>query len=177
MEEENLKLVEPCESLVGALSEFFADYGDKAREEDGLGRVLGVELGDRVKRLRELAKGIDLPEGFVPFNSYWLVRDGSTILGTLRLRHRLNENLREVGGHIGYSIRPSERGKGYATRMLSMALPKARRLGLSRVLITCDQNNHASARVIEKNGGVLECKKQIDHKGKPQVCRYYWIEM
>ena len=109
MEEENLKLVEPCESLVGALAEFFADYGGKAREVDGLGWLPDVEPGGMVKRLQERAEGINLPEGFVPSNSYWLVRDGSAILGNLSLRLRLNESLREIGGHIGYSIRPSAR--------------------------------------------------------------------
>ena len=177
MEEENLKLVEPCESLLGALAEFFVEYGDNVRNVDGLGWVPDVELGEMVKRLRERAEGINLPEGFVPANAYWLVRDGSTILGTLGLRHRLTESLREIGGHIGYTIRPSARGKGYATRMLSMALLKARQLGLNRVLITCDRNNRASARVIEKNRGVLEREKPLVHKGKPRVCCYYWIEL
>ena len=177
MEEENLKLVEPCESLLGALAEFFAEYGGKAPEVDGMTWLPDVELGEMVKRLRELAEGINLPEWYVPANAYWLVRDGSTILGTLSLRHRLNESLREIGGHIGYSIRPSARGKGYATRMLSMALQKASELGLRRVLITCDRNNRASARVIEKNGGVLEREKPLVHKGKPRVCRHYWIEL
>ncbi|MBN2296461.1 MAG: GNAT family N-acetyltransferase [Pirellulales bacterium] len=177
MLENNLTLLEPCESLLGELDEFFTEFGDNPRDIDGLGWVPDVELGQIVQRLRDWSRGIDLPEGFVPSNTYWLVRDNSTILGTLSLRHRLNENLRKIGGHIGYAIRPSQRNKGYATRMLEMALPKARELGLSRVLVTCNTENRASARVIEKNGGVLEGEKPIVHEGKSLILRYYWTKL
>ena len=181
MAAENLKLLEPCESLLGPLSEFFAEFGDDLNQVDGLGwvpaAVDNVELNEMPELLRNWSAGINLPEGFVPGSTYWLVRDDSTILGALSLRHRLNDTLREIGGHIGYAIRPSARSKGYATRMLSLALPKARTLGLHRVLITCTRENSASARVIEKNGGLLEAEKPVVHKGKSFILRHYWIEL
>ena len=82
--------------------------------------------------------------------------DGSEYLGRLNIRHRLTPWLLERGGHIGYDVRPSARNNGYATRMLGDSLPIARRLGIADVLVTCDVDNTASRRVIEKNGGQLE---------------------
>lgn len=74
------------------------------------------------------------------------------------IRHRLTASLREIGGHIGYDIRPSARRHGHATAMLAAALPVARSLGIDRALLTCDADNLGSRKVIEANGGVLEDK-------------------
>ncbi|MEA5016179.1 MAG: GNAT family N-acetyltransferase [Candidatus Limiplasma sp.] len=95
------------------------------------------------------------------------------ILGAINLRYELNEYLREFGGHIGYGIRPSERGKGYATAMLGMALEKYREAGFKRVLLTCDTWNTASAKVMEHHGGVLE---NVVDRGDERIARY-WIEL
>ena len=89
------------------------------------------------------------------------------------LRHRLNDFLAEYGGHIGYSVRPDERRKGYAKAMLRMVLKEAKARDLQRVLITCDDDNVASARTIEANGGVFERKTSLDG----EVLRRYWIEL
>ena len=106
------------------------------------------------------------------------LRDGSQAEGvSLSLQDKLlvAEALRDFGGHVGYGVRPSERGKGYATRMLVMALDKARQLGLKRVLITCDKDNLASARVIQKNGGVLGSESYSPQGGR--VTQRYWIDL
>jgi len=84
----------------------------------------------------------------------WLI-DGEELLGQLSIRHTLNSRLRFKGGHIGYSVRPSQRRRGYATLMLGLALPVAHRMGIDPALITCDDTNIASRRVIEANGGRL----------------------
>jgi predicted acetyltransferase len=177
MQPENVKLIEPRETLLDALAGFLAEYGDDFRNVDGLGWAPDVPLEQMVERFHENARGINLPDGFVPSSVYWLVRGETTILGMLCLRHGLNERLRQHGGHIGYSVRPSERGKGYATRMLALALDKARQRGLERVLLTCNKTNRASARVIEKNGGVLEGERPIMLRGEPRMSCYYWIEL
>jgi predicted acetyltransferase len=88
--------------------------------------------------------------------TYWWVADGDTYLGAFALRHALNDFLLQAGGHVGYSVRPSARRRGLATWALREVLPHARDLGLDRILITCDDANAASSRVIEKCGGVLE---------------------
>jgi predicted acetyltransferase len=95
------------------------------------------------------------PAGRVPCTTWWWV-DGSTWLGRIALRHRLTPLLLEVGGHIGYDVRPSARRLGHATAMLRAVLPQVAELDIHRALVTCDVNNEASRRVIEANGGQLE---------------------
>lgn len=111
----------------------------------------------------------DLPSPWVHCDYYWIT-DGEPeeVVGFLALRHELNAYLLEEGGHIGYSIRPSRRRQGHATRALGLAVRRSAELGLDRVLVTCDEGNLASAATIVANGGVLEDVR----KGKQR----YWIE-
>ncbi|HWG62058.1 MAG TPA: GNAT family N-acetyltransferase [Streptosporangiaceae bacterium] len=100
------------------------------------------------------------PSGLVPSTDLWWI-DGAEYLGSLSIRHRLTRHLLEVGGHIGYDIRPSARRRGHATAMLASALPVVHALGIDPVLITCDEDNIASRKVIEANGGILEDRRGI----------------
>jgi predicted acetyltransferase len=125
--------------------------------------------------LRQNEAGLALQPGLVPQTTYWLVDDDRRVLGILHLRHWLTPKLERFGGHIGYEVRPSERRKGYATLMLGFGLERARQMGLQRVLITCDDDNTASIRVIEKNGGIFEDQIQPPAYDKP--VRRYWIEL
>ena len=120
------------------------------------------------------ARSPDQPPGFVPMDTYWL-SDGAELLGSIRLRHRLLPHLEREGGHIGYDVRPSQRNRGYATQMLRLILPLAKARGLDRVLITCDADNLASARVIEKNGGRFQDQVTSEQTGK--LVNRYWIEV
>jgi predicted acetyltransferase len=133
-----------------------------------------LDFSAYIGRLQNQSCGIGLPAGIVPMTTYWLVRDGVTILGEVRLRHQLTPALEVEGGHIGYLIRPPERRKGYGTLQLKLALEKAKLLGLQRVMLTCDADNTGSFRIIEKNGGVLSGKAVSPYSGKP-ILRY-WIE-
>lgn len=123
-----------------------------------------------INKIIQEARGDGLSEDQVPHTEYWLV-DGDTYLGRVNLRHHLNDRLQQVGGHIGYDIRPSQRRKGYGTMALQLGLAKAKELGLTDVLITCDVNNTGSAKVIQANGGVLE---QVQPMGadKPDKAKY-----
>ncbi|MEV4109834.1 GNAT family N-acetyltransferase [Nonomuraea sp. NPDC049695] len=105
--------------------------------------------------------------------THWWIVDGETYLGAIDLRHYLNDFLLEVGGHIGYSIRPSARRQGLATWALGAVLRKAPGLGLDRVLLICDDSNVGSARAIERNGGVLEDVRSTEIGIK----RRYWIAL
>lgn len=95
------------------------------------------------------------PPGRVRGTTWWWC-EGTTYLGRIALRHELTEGLRKIGGHIGYDVRPTARRQGHATAMLAAVLPKARELGIDRALITCDEDNIGSWRVIEASGGVLD---------------------
>src|SRR3990172_1419113 len=108
-----------------------------------------------VHKVAGYARSEHLPPGMVPYHTFWLVRDDARILGELRLRHRLTDSMAIEGGHIGYNIRPSERRKGYGRLQWGLGLEKARGIGLARVLVTCDDDNLPSAKIIEANGGVL----------------------
>ncbi|HWR66718.1 MAG TPA: GNAT family N-acetyltransferase [Bellilinea sp.] len=133
------------------------------------------EYTELLRKQKANSQGEHLPPGRVPETVFFLVRDGSYVIGSSRLRHTLTPSLENEGGHIGYDIRPLQRGKGYATLLLNLVLEEARRLGLSRVLVTCDETNIASARVIEKNGGKLIDKVAAEEGG--QLVRRYWIEL
>ena len=112
-------------------------------------------------------------QGYVPATLFFLVDDTGRILGASHFRHELNEALIQYGGHIGYGIRPSERRKGYSTKMLGLMLDMLRDNGYKKILITCDDDNIASARTIEKNSGILE-NKVPNHQG---IGRRYWIKL
>ncbi|MEV5528020.1 GNAT family N-acetyltransferase [Streptomyces prunicolor] len=117
-------------------------------------------------------RSVALGEGRVHATHWWIVEDDS-YLGAIDLRHYLNAFLLDVGGHIGYSIRPSARRRGLATWALGAVLLKAPAFGLGRVLVTCDDDNVGSARSIERNGGVLEDTRTTD----AGIKRRYWITL
>lgn len=105
-----------------------------------------------IKMFRDGSKGKNLQKGWVPFTEYWLV-DGDKYIGRVNIRHKLNTGLKKLGGHIGYSIRPSERNKGYGKLILALGLEKAKALGIKKAMLTCDITNTASRKIIEANGG------------------------
>lgn len=126
-----------------------------------------------VKRVAAWKAGHGLLNGFVP-NTYFVGIVGDQLVGRLSLRHELNDFLRSFGGHIGYVVIPSERNKGYATEMLRLGVLEARKLGIGDILISCDVDNEASRRVIEKNGGVYEFTTQLESLDTQKDV--YWIK-
>lgn len=100
--------------------------------------------------------------------------DGKMV-GIIQIRHCLNDYLEKYGGHIGYSVAPSERRKGYATQMLKLVLPECAKLGIGKVLITCVQGNEGSKRTILNNGGIFE-STVFDSEDGCWLERY-WIEL
>lgn len=110
--------------------------------------------------------GSERPTGHVPQSTWWFL-DGEEYLGRISVRHELTEWLREFGGHIGYEVRPTARRRGHATTMLREVLPHAYALGIDPALLTCDEDNVASAKVIEAVGGVLHDRRGIKLR--------YWV--
>lgn len=119
-------------------------------------------------------RGRNLPEGRVPA-TFLLAKVGGDLVGRVSIRHSLNPSLRAVGGHIGYAVRPQHRGRGYAHQILTLSLIEAKRLGINRVLVTCDAHNHASKRTIERCGGMLEATLSVDGDTVNSKLRY-WID-
>ena len=116
------------------------------------------------------------PHGRVPSTQYMFVREEDRkIVGMIQIRHYFNGYLEKFGGHIGYSVVPSERRKGYATLMLKTALPKCRELGIDRVLITCIKGNEGSRRTILNNGGVYE--STVHEPDEDIDLERYWIDL
>lgn len=114
-------------------------------------------------------------EGLVPATTYLALNESENLIGMIDIRHRLNDNLLNFGGHIGYSVRKSERRKGYATEMLKLALEKCIELNIQKILITCDKNNIASAKTIIANGGILE--NEIFDANDNTMTQRYWIKL
>ncbi len=144
---------------------------DIKREENGFhNEAKGLKYSEfevYLKSNKRMAKGKDLPEGYVPQTLYWLFVEENPV-GMAKLRHYLNESLREKGGHAAYAIRKSERGQGYGKLILRELIEKAKEKDIRELLLTCDEDNMASRRVIEINGGKLD-------KIKDGEC-YYWIK-
>jgi predicted acetyltransferase len=132
----------------------------------------GMPFARYLETLEQHARGEHIPPGHVP-STFLFAFDGPSIVGRGSIRHELNDFLLLVGGHIGYTVVPEFRRRGYATEILRQLLTIAReRLGLARVLVTCDEDNVGSIRTIEKNGGVLE-NVVTGLDGTPK--RRYWI--
>lgn len=121
-------------------------------------------------------KNLEVKDAFgeyVEDSTYFLLdTDQNKFLGAVNIRHSLNEKLLKSGGHIGDGIRPSQRNKGYGTKIIALALEKCKALGIEKVLMTCDKTNVASARTIIKNGGKLENEVLCDEV----IVQRYWID-
>lgn len=132
-----------------------------------------MPFSDYIKKLEGWSIGQGLPDKFVP-NSFLVgVVDGQ-VVGRISVRHYLNEFLERIGGHIGYGVIPSCRQKGYATEMLTQALPICSSLGIRKVLITCDSDNLGSQKVIENCGGVFDSLTDAPQLDVQK--RRYWID-
>ena len=158
------------ESFLCALREFQEEGlpwwfgGDLETAEQDFAAFVSMRLADATLRSEEQVAKTHL----------WAVAEGRFV-GRIAIHHGLNAARRRLGGHIGYDTVPSVRGQGVATQMLRQALPVALSLGLTEVLLTCDDTNLASIRVIERNGGVLRETRALDGRGP--LKRYYWIAL
>jgi predicted acetyltransferase len=173
----DVKLIFPSKEHEKEAFEFIQEFLEYNSEINGTGGLNRYD--DYDEWLLKLEEDLDLPnipEEKVPASTYFLIRESDNkIIGMINIRHKLNEFLLNEGGHIGYSIRPTERKKGYGTIMLKLALQKCRELNLNKVLITCDKINIASAKVIQNNKGILE--NEIFSEAFSEIIQRYWIDL
>lgn len=173
-QELELRLVEPSLRDQEAYSEMIREWeaaGEKM--EPFVLRMDHSNFAEYLKILHDMKVQPTGAKKTVNSSTYWLVNGSGEVLGAVNIRHRLNEHLLKIGGHIGIGIRPSARRLGYGTRMLEMAMGKAKELGIERLLLTCDEHNDAARKLIEKCGGMLENKTFFSGK---MICRY-WIDV
>lgn len=163
-----IQLIAPCEEYLASYMEAYDEYTANNVTDYSFTNAREVDIFDKVERYR---KAENIPANHVGEDFYWLVDDASKLfIGQITIRHRLTEVLCLRGGHIGYGVRYTMWNKGYGSLMLKLALEKAKARGLERVLITCDDDNPASARVMEHNGFVLDDKVEVDGV----LIRRYW---
>jgi predicted acetyltransferase len=159
-----------CEAAVGDGIDVWSMLREIGPGENGFGNegfdVPYSHFQSYLQRRMDMKRGFELPDGRVPMTTYWLY-SGQKPVALCKLRHRLTDSLRRVGGHIGYCVRPSERGKGFGNAVLALVLVAAGEKGLHEILITCNQGNVPSRRVVERNGGILD-------RIESGLC-YYWI--
>lgn len=171
---ESIRLLEPTE-------EFRDEFLSLLQEHQYTGENLynaelaRTDFATYVRHLHTQSQGRDLPDGYVPVTTFWLVKDNQIVLGESQLRHSLTPDLEAYWGHISYRIRPIQRRKGYGTLLLKLTLEKARTLNIQRVRLICDKDNIGSARIIERNGGMLSGYGVDFRKGK--CTSQYWIEL
>ena len=174
---EEFVLIEPTEEFLPEIARYRADFLASGDSMDGTGSLRRFEdPTEWLEHCRIKNNPATVPEGRVASTQLIYVgKSDGRIVGMLQIRHTLNGYLREVGGHIGYSVRPSDRKKGVASAMLRGALPLCKRLGIDRVLVTCYDDNEASRKVILKNGGICDGTATDPENGK--TVERYWIEI
>ena len=170
-----IRLVFPERRYLASYIDAFDEFQSQCVSTYGLTDARYIDVFQKFDRYR-LAK--DLPSDRVGADYYWLVDDATdSFLGEITIRHRLNAALELRGGHIGYAVRFSEWNKGYGTLMLKLALEQARSRGLTDILITCNDSNIASARIMEKNGLILQDKVTIKDDSEEVLVRRYRIHL
>jgi predicted acetyltransferase len=146
-------LIKPSLKYESSYRDYIREIGDEERYPFPLD-FDHSDFSSLLDRLADFKAGRKLPAGYVASSTFWFVEDGE-ILGVSNLRHRLNEEIRRCGGHIGLGVRPSQRGRGLGTDLMSLTIQEAWKRGIDEVHIHCYKSNPASAKIIEANGGVL----------------------
>lgn len=173
-----LPSLERKEDAIEYINEFY-EYNSQIHGTGGLDRKLkkGISYEEWMNdSLKMSDKDFAYSKGLVPSNTFYLIREeDSKIVGMIDLRYELNDYLRNYGGHIGYSIRPTERRKGYNKINLYLCLLKAQELGLEKVLITCADYNEGSKNTIKSFEGIFE-KYTFDEADNEKM-ELYWVDV
>lgn len=167
-----IRLTEPSKKYLKSYIEAYNEYEDNHITTYAFDDAKSYDIFAKYDNYRNER---NLEPNRVGSDYFWLVDDNKDFfIGEISIRHNLTDALLQYGGHIGYGIRYSEWNKGYGTVLLRLALEKAKKMGISKVLITCDDDNPASFKVMEKNDMVLQDKVENIIDGQKIITRRYW---
>lgn len=174
---EEFLLIRPTGAYATQIAAYRQEFLDAGDSMDGTGPLRRMEDPEAyIKVCADYEYPKKVPPHLVPATQFLFIRKrDNRLVGTLQVRHRFNDYLEKYAGHIGYSVRPSERRKGYAREMLKAALPFCREIGLDKVLITCIDGNIGSEKTILANGGIYE--STVHEPNNNVDLKRFWITL
>ena len=173
----DFELIRPTNEYADQIVEYRKEFLDAGDSMDGTGPLSDIENPEEyIKMCLDYEDPNKVPSHLVPATQFLFVRKSDNkLVGMILVRHYFNDYLEKYAGHIGYSIRVSERRKGYAKEMLKMTLPFCKKIGIEKVLITCNENNIGSEKTILSNGGVYEYT--IHEPNENKDIKRFWITL
>lgn len=174
---EDLIIIRPSEEYASQIMEYRQEFLDSGDSMDGTGPLRRIENPEEyIKTCAEYENPEKVPSHLVPATQFLFIRKSDNrLVGMIQVRHHFNDYLEKYAGHIGYSVKPTERRKGYAKEMLKMTLPFCREIGLDKVLITCIDGNIGSEKTILANGGIYEYT--IHEPNENEDLKRFWITL
>ena len=174
---EEFILLRPTSEYASQIIEYRQEFLDAGDSMDGTGPLRRFENPEEyIKICAEYEDPEKVPSNLVPATQFFFIRKSDNkLVGMIQVRHRFNDYLEKYAGNIGYSVRPSERRKGYAKEMLEMVLPFCRKIGIDKVMITCIDGNIGSEKTILANGGIYE--STIHEPNSDRNLKRFWITL
>ncbi len=157
-----MNLILPSIEYKDSYLEYIAELGDEERYPFPMDFDYS-DFGKLLEKIDNFAKGVNIPPGYVPSSTLWLV-DSGELIGVINLRHYLSPEIEHCGGHIGLGLRPSFRGKGLGRYLMKLSIEKLNQMGVNSVHIHCYKENRASAKAITSNSGVLVSELTLENQ-------------